>query len=68
MRGKVTERHVVSCAVCRMPLPLQDATPIGERGFLCEPCTDAIGAELMHRMAAILRRQRQSQPRPADDV
>jgi ClpX C4-type zinc finger len=49
-----------SCAVCRIPLTLEEATPIGERGFLCQPCTDAIADELAPRLAAIVRRQRQA--------
>jgi len=49
-----------SCAVCRIPLTLEEATPIGERGFLCQPCTDAIADELAPKLAAIVRRQRQA--------
>jgi hypothetical protein len=60
--------YLGSCALCRIPLTLEEATPIGERGFLCQPCTDAIAEELAHKMGAILRRQRQSQPPPAHDV
>jgi len=57
--GTLESGHLVSCAVCRIPLTLEEATPIGERGFLCQPCTDAIADELAHRLAAILRRRRQ---------
>jgi hypothetical protein len=35
-----------ACALCGLPVLLDEALPIGERGFLCRGCVDAVEAAI----------------------
>jgi hypothetical protein len=38
-----------ACALCGLPLVLEEALPIDERGFLCPGCADAVEAAIAKR-------------------
>jgi hypothetical protein len=42
----------ISCALCRLPLVLEDALPLEERGFLCLGCAEVIEAALAERRSS----------------
>ncbi len=39
----------IGCALCRLPLLVEDALPVEERGFLCLGCAEVIEAALAER-------------------
>jgi hypothetical protein len=38
-----------ACATCGVPVVLGEALPLGERGFLCPDCVDAVEAAIAER-------------------
>ncbi len=41
--------YPVPCSLCTLPVPLDEALAIPERGFLCEGCTSAVQAAVAQR-------------------
>lgn len=41
-----TVADVVRCALCNLALPIDEAFPVPERGFLCVGCVDAVSAAI----------------------
>jgi hypothetical protein len=41
--------YAVPCSLCALPVPLDEALAIPERGFLCEGCTSAVQMAVAQR-------------------
>jgi hypothetical protein len=44
-----TPSYPVACSLCHLPVMLDEAVAIPERGFLCGGCTSAVQAALVER-------------------